>query len=144
PRYEAAAAYLHERPGDAEIAARLYGQAARAATNQAEHDHLRRQAARLTTAARTIVHAAHSACDRTTVRSAGVVRGNWRLPGVFEVFLAVHLLQHREATSCADEGEGGGPDAEPPPRQLGTGVRALSGRGRGRGLARDGTGGTGT
>src|SRR5699024_295581 len=91
-----------------------------------------------------IVHAAHSACDRTTVRSAGVVRGNWRLPGEFEVFLAVHLLQHREATSCADEGEGGGPDAEPPPRQLGTGVRALSGRGRGRGLARDGTGGTGT
>lgn len=53
PRYEAAAAYLHERAGDAEIAARLYGQAARAATNQAEHDHLRRQAARLTTAART-------------------------------------------------------------------------------------------
>src|SRR5699024_7873482 len=52
-RYEAAAADLHDWAGEAEITARMHGQAARAATNQAEHDHLRRQAARLTTAART-------------------------------------------------------------------------------------------
>src|SRR5699024_11603004 len=43
PRYEAAAAYLHERAGDAEIAARLYGPASRAATNQAEPGRLRRK-----------------------------------------------------------------------------------------------------
>lgn len=51
PRYDAAAAHLHERAGDAEIAARLYSQAARAASNLAERDHLWRQAARLTAAA---------------------------------------------------------------------------------------------
>ena len=50
PRYDAAAAYLHERAGDAEVAARLYAQAARAASNLAERDHLWRQAARLTAA----------------------------------------------------------------------------------------------
>jgi RNA polymerase sigma factor (sigma-70 family) len=47
PRHAAAAAYLHERDGDAVTAARLYAQAARAAPNLAERDHLTRQAARL-------------------------------------------------------------------------------------------------
>jgi RNA polymerase sigma factor (sigma-70 family) len=47
PRYTAAAAYLRERAGDVALAARLYGDAARAATNLAERDHLTRQAARL-------------------------------------------------------------------------------------------------
>jgi RNA polymerase sigma factor (sigma-70 family) len=47
PRYTAVAAYLRERAGDLEFAARLYGDAARAATNLAERDHLTRQAARL-------------------------------------------------------------------------------------------------
>ena len=47
PRYSAAAAYLRERAGDLALAARLYGDAARAATNLAERDHLTRQAARL-------------------------------------------------------------------------------------------------
>jgi RNA polymerase sigma factor (sigma-70 family) len=47
PRYAAAAAYLRERAGDLALAARLYGDAARAATNLAERDHLTRQAARL-------------------------------------------------------------------------------------------------
>ena len=47
PRYTAVAAYLRERSGDLAVAARLYADAARAATNQAERDHLTRQAARL-------------------------------------------------------------------------------------------------
>ncbi|MGX7679670.1 RNA polymerase sigma factor [Jatrophihabitans sp. DSM 45814] len=47
PRYPAVAAYLQERAGELAIAARLYGKAARAATNVAERDHLTRQAARL-------------------------------------------------------------------------------------------------
>lgn len=47
PRYTAVAAYLHERDGDPVAAARLYAQAARAASNLAERDHLTRQAARL-------------------------------------------------------------------------------------------------
>jgi predicted RNA polymerase sigma factor len=47
PRQRAAAAYLHERAGDLELSARLYAQAARAATNLAERDHLNRQAARV-------------------------------------------------------------------------------------------------
>ena len=47
PRYAAAAAYLRERDGDPVTAARLYAQAARAAPNLPERDHLTRQAARL-------------------------------------------------------------------------------------------------
>jgi RNA polymerase sigma factor (sigma-70 family) len=47
PRYAAAAAYLHERNGDAATAARLYAEAARSASNLPERDHLTRQAARL-------------------------------------------------------------------------------------------------
>ncbi|MEU4563552.1 DUF6596 domain-containing protein [Actinoplanes sp. NPDC023936] len=47
PRYPAVAAYLHERDGDRETAARLYTEAAHAASNAAERDHLTRQAARL-------------------------------------------------------------------------------------------------
>src|ERR671921_215972 len=47
PRYAAVAAYLHERDGDAVTAARLYAEAARAATSLPERDHLTRQAARL-------------------------------------------------------------------------------------------------
>src|SRR2546421_8211540 len=47
PRYEAVAAYLHERNGDLELAARLYANAARSAPNRAERDHQTRQAARL-------------------------------------------------------------------------------------------------
>jgi RNA polymerase sigma factor (sigma-70 family) len=47
PRYAAVAAYLGERGGEFALAARLYGDAARAATNLAERDHLTRQAARL-------------------------------------------------------------------------------------------------
>lgn len=47
PRYTAAAAYLHERDGDLETAARLYAEAARKAPELAERDHLTRQAARL-------------------------------------------------------------------------------------------------
>src|SRR5690606_23854340 len=49
PRYTAVAAYLHERAGDAETAARLYAEAARKASNLAERAHLTRQAARLNT-----------------------------------------------------------------------------------------------
>ncbi|MFF2998725.1 RNA polymerase sigma factor [Streptomyces sp. NPDC057950] len=49
PRYTAVAAYLHERVGDQETAARLYAEAARKAPNLAERDHLTRQAARLNT-----------------------------------------------------------------------------------------------
>ncbi|MBO9521159.1 MAG: sigma-70 family RNA polymerase sigma factor [Nocardioidaceae bacterium] len=47
PRYQAVAAYLHERDGDAATAARLYAEAALAASNMPERDHLTRQAARL-------------------------------------------------------------------------------------------------
>ncbi|MGV9411521.1 RNA polymerase sigma factor [Nocardia sp. NPDC003693] len=47
PRHTAAAAYLHDRAGDPETAARLYAEAARAASNTPERDHLTRQAARL-------------------------------------------------------------------------------------------------
>jgi RNA polymerase sigma factor (sigma-70 family) len=47
PRHVAVEAYLRERAGDLALAARLYGDAARAATNLAERDHLVRQAARL-------------------------------------------------------------------------------------------------
>ena len=47
PRREAVAAYLHEKNGDLELAARLYTDAARNAPNLAERDHQTRQAARL-------------------------------------------------------------------------------------------------
>src|SRR4051812_35053431 len=47
PRYTAAAAYLHEKAGDLAVAARLYADAAAAATSLAERHHLTRQAARL-------------------------------------------------------------------------------------------------
>ncbi|MFJ7983842.1 RNA polymerase sigma factor [Streptomyces sp. NPDC094447] len=49
PRATAAAAYLHERAGDPETAARLYADAAREAPNLAERDYLTRRAARLNT-----------------------------------------------------------------------------------------------
>lgn len=52
PRYLAVEAYLRERAGELELAARLYGDAARAATNLAERDHLTRRAARLNEAVR--------------------------------------------------------------------------------------------
>ncbi|MFJ9636544.1 RNA polymerase sigma factor [Streptomyces sp. NPDC101178] len=47
PRYVAVSAYLHERDGDLETAAKLYAEAARKAQNAAERDHLTRRAARL-------------------------------------------------------------------------------------------------
>lgn len=47
PRHTAVSAYLHERDGDLEQAARLYAEAARRASDVAERDHLTRQAARL-------------------------------------------------------------------------------------------------
>jgi RNA polymerase sigma factor (sigma-70 family) len=47
PRHTAAAAYLHERAGDLELAARLYAEAALRAPSLPERDHLVRQAARL-------------------------------------------------------------------------------------------------
>lgn len=47
PRHCAVAAYVHERDGDRATAARLYAEAARAAANLAERDHLTKQAARL-------------------------------------------------------------------------------------------------
>jgi predicted RNA polymerase sigma factor len=47
PRRDAVAAYLHERNGDLELAADLYGRAARNAPSVAERDHQTRQAARL-------------------------------------------------------------------------------------------------
>ena len=47
PRREAVAAYLHEKNGELELAARLYADAARNAPNLAERDHQTRQAARL-------------------------------------------------------------------------------------------------
>jgi RNA polymerase sigma factor (sigma-70 family) len=49
PRHTAVAAYLHERDGDLETAARLSVEAARAATSLPESNHLTRQAARLNT-----------------------------------------------------------------------------------------------
>ena len=47
PRRDAVAAYLHEKDGDLELAARLYADAARNAPTLAERDHQMRQAARL-------------------------------------------------------------------------------------------------
>ena len=47
PRYAAASAYLHERAGELDAAARLYADAARAAKSTGERDHLTMQAARL-------------------------------------------------------------------------------------------------
>ncbi|MGB6058038.1 MAG: DUF6596 domain-containing protein [Microthrixaceae bacterium] len=47
PRYDAAEAYLHEKNGDLERAAKLYSEAARNAPSLAERDHQTRQAARL-------------------------------------------------------------------------------------------------
>jgi RNA polymerase sigma factor (sigma-70 family) len=49
PRHSAVAAYLHERAGDLDTAARLYADAAHKASNLAERNHLNRQAARLNT-----------------------------------------------------------------------------------------------
>ena len=47
PRRTAVTAYLHEKSGDLSLAASLYADAARQASNAAERDHLTRQAARL-------------------------------------------------------------------------------------------------
>ncbi len=47
PRRASVSAHLHERNGDLALAARLYADAARTATNLAERDHQTRQAARL-------------------------------------------------------------------------------------------------
>ncbi|MCW2815471.1 MAG: polymerase subunit sigma-24 [Nocardioides sp.] len=47
PRHRAVAAYLTERDGDPDTAARLYAEAAHLAPTLAERDHLTRQAARL-------------------------------------------------------------------------------------------------
>lgn len=47
PRRTAVEAYLREQTGDLALAARLYGDAARTASNLAERDHLTRRAARL-------------------------------------------------------------------------------------------------
>ena len=47
PRHTAAAAYLHEKAGDLQTAARLYADAAQCAPNLAERHHLARQAARI-------------------------------------------------------------------------------------------------
>jgi RNA polymerase sigma factor (sigma-70 family) len=47
PRYVAVSAYLHERSAETVTAARLYAEAAAAAPNLAERDHLTRQAARI-------------------------------------------------------------------------------------------------
>jgi predicted RNA polymerase sigma factor len=47
PRRDAVAAYLHEKNGNLELAARLYADAAHHAPNLAERDHQMRQAARL-------------------------------------------------------------------------------------------------
>ncbi|MBE8516703.1 RNA polymerase subunit sigma-24 [Amycolatopsis sp. H6(2020)] len=49
PRHTAVSAYLHERDGDLETAAKLYAEAAAKASSLAEVDHLTRQAARLNT-----------------------------------------------------------------------------------------------
>ena len=50
PRYDAVAAYLHERAGNVVEAARLYARAAAAAQTVAERQHLTKQAARLNSA----------------------------------------------------------------------------------------------
>ena len=47
PRYAAVRAYLHERTGDLEHAAKLYAQASRTATSVPERDHLTHKAARV-------------------------------------------------------------------------------------------------
>jgi RNA polymerase sigma factor (sigma-70 family) len=47
PRFTAVTAYLHERAGDLERAAKLYAEAAHAATSIPERDHLTREAARV-------------------------------------------------------------------------------------------------
>jgi predicted RNA polymerase sigma factor len=47
PRYAAVAAYLHERAGHLERAAKLYAEASRAAASVPERDHLTREAARV-------------------------------------------------------------------------------------------------
>jgi predicted RNA polymerase sigma factor len=47
PRWHAVAAYLHEKNGEIDLAARLYAEAARRAASAAERDHQLRQAARL-------------------------------------------------------------------------------------------------
>ncbi|GLZ47822.1 RNA polymerase sigma factor [Actinomycetospora sp. NBRC 106375] len=47
PRYDAVAAYLHERAGDLAEAAAGYARASRAATSVPERDHLTREAARV-------------------------------------------------------------------------------------------------
>jgi predicted RNA polymerase sigma factor len=52
PRHTAASAYLHEKAGDLQTAARLYADAARSAPNLAERHHLTRQAARISQALR--------------------------------------------------------------------------------------------
>ena len=52
PRHSAVEAHLRERAGELALAARLYADAAGAATNEAERDHLTRQAARLNDALR--------------------------------------------------------------------------------------------
>jgi predicted RNA polymerase sigma factor len=52
PRHSAVEAHLRERAGDLSLAALLYADAARAARNEAERDHLTRQAARLNDALR--------------------------------------------------------------------------------------------
>jgi RNA polymerase sigma factor (sigma-70 family) len=52
PRRDAVAAYLHEKNGDLELAARLYAAAAHHAPNLAEREHQMRQAARLNQALR--------------------------------------------------------------------------------------------
>ncbi len=49
PRHAAVSAYLHERDGDLETAAKLYAEAAAKAASLPEVDHLTRQAARLNT-----------------------------------------------------------------------------------------------
>src|SRR5690625_5774708 len=49
PRYDAVAAYLHERDGNLTKSARLFATEAKQATNVAERDHLTPQAARLNT-----------------------------------------------------------------------------------------------
>ena len=46
PRRAAVSAYLHEKAGDLDVAARLYAEAARSATNLDERNHLIKQAAR--------------------------------------------------------------------------------------------------
>jgi RNA polymerase sigma factor (sigma-70 family) len=47
PRHRAASAYLHEKAGDLDLAARLYAEAAELAPDVAERTHLTKQAARL-------------------------------------------------------------------------------------------------